>query len=300
MANENTAAVQDVTAEAKKDIHMSQVRKERKNLRYLQKKKERGEKIVQTCPVALGPVFAMAAEVADVDLIRISSILGCHGLEEEAAAAIPTIREYRLMAKNIHINYYVPVNKYADKATAVAFGADLIQNGADTLLCMGVTNPVLKHMSDHLVPTYGHVGALSGWQTVATGYIKCGNTAKDAFRIFKMAYEYQENGMGGMTIELTPMEVGNAIAKKLRVPVLGIAAGGAACDGSEMVDMDTFGMMPSAASHAVTYAQLFPFMVQAYAAWVNDVRSCNYPQEHHGWHMKPEELEKFNTMMENF
>lgn len=44
--------------------------------------------------------------------------------------------------------------------------------------------------------------------------------------VFKMGYEYQENGMMAMTIELTPIEVTNAIAKKLRVPVISIAAGG--------------------------------------------------------------------------
>ena len=32
--------------------------------------------------------------------------------------------------------------------------------------------------------------------------------------VFKMGYEYQENGMMAMTIELTPMEVTNAIAQE--------------------------------------------------------------------------------------
>ena len=32
------------------DIHMSTVRKERKSLRYLQRMKDKGEKIVQMCP----------------------------------------------------------------------------------------------------------------------------------------------------------------------------------------------------------------------------------------------------------
>jgi putative hemolysin len=46
-------------------------------------------------------------------------------------------------------------------------------------------------------------------------------------KVFLMAYQYQENGMIAMFIELTPIEVTNANAKKLCVPGIGIAAGGA-------------------------------------------------------------------------
>ena len=67
-----------------------------------------------------------------------------------------------------------------------------------------------------------------------------------------------------------------------------------------MVDMDTFGVMPKAASHAKTYAQLLPFLCEAYMDWLDDVRDGEYPEEKHGYHMDPEELEKFNAMMDAF
>jgi 3-methyl-2-oxobutanoate hydroxymethyltransferase len=105
--------------------------------------------------------------------------------------------------------------------------------------------------------------------------------------------------MGGMTIELTPMEVSQKIAETLRVPVISIA-GGAPCDGSEMVDMDTFGVMPKPASHAVCTAELLPFLCEAYADWADLVRDGDYPEDKHGYHMDPEELEKFNAMMDAF
>lgn len=288
--------------EEQKNIKMSTASKSRKSLAFLQKKKDNGEKIVQMCPAELGPVFGMAAELADCDILRTPSILSLRSsarLEDELLTGSLTIQKYREYTSIIHINWYMPAATYADKSLAVRWGAEWVFDGADSMLPMGVTNDVLKFMSDNYVPTYGHIGAISGWQTNATGYKKVGRTAEDAFRIFKWGYEYQENGMGGMTIELTPMEVSEAIAKKLRVPVVSIAAG-APCDGSEMVDMDTFGMMPKPASHAKTYAQLMPFLCQAYAAWANDVRTGVYPEEKNGYHMDPEELEKFNTMMDNF
>lgn len=288
--------------EEQKNIKMSTASKSRKSLAFLQKKKDNGEKIVQMCPAELGPVFGMAAELADCDILRTPSLLSLRSstrLEDELRTGSLTIQKYREYTSIIHINWYMPTATYADKSMAVRWGAEWVFDGADSMLPMGVTNDVLKFMSDNYVPTYGHIGAISGWQTNATGYKKVGRTAEDAFRIFKWGYEYQENGMGGMTIELTPMEVSEAIAKKLRVPVVSIAAG-APCDGSEMVDMDTFGMMPKPASHAKVYAQLMPFLCQAYAAWANDVRTGAYPEEKNGYHMDPVELEKFNTMMDNF
>ena len=288
--------------EEQKNIKMSTASKSRKSLAFLQKKKDNGEKIVQMCPAELGPVFGMAAELADCDILRTPSLLSLRSstrLEDELRTGSLTIQKYREYTSIIHINWYMPTATYADKSMAVRWGAEWVFDGADSMLPMGVTNDVLKFMSDNYVPTYGHIGAISGWQTNATGYKKVGRTAEDAFRIFKWGYEYQENGMGGMTIELTPMEVSEAIAKKLRVPVVSIAAG-APCDGSEMVDMDTFGMMPKPASHAKVYAQLMPFLCQAYAAWANDIRTGAYPEEKNGYHMDPEELEKFNTMMDNF
>ena len=284
------------------DIKMSTASKSRKNLAYLQKMKDNGEKIVQMCPAELGPFFAMAAEMVGCDICRIPSMLSLRSsshFDEEMVACGLTIQKFREYTKIIHINFYMPTATYATKDKAVRWAAEWVFDGADSMLPMGITNDVLKHMTDNYVPVYGHIGAISGWQTNATGYKRVGKTAEDAFRVFKWGYEYQENGMGGMTIELTPMEVSQAIAEKLRVPVVSIA-GGAPCDGSEMVDMDTFGVMPKPASHSKTYAQLLPFLCDAYGDWADDVRDGVYPEEKHGYHMDPTELEKFKDMMDKF
>ena len=284
------------------DIKMSTASKTRKNLAYLQKMKDNGEKIVQMCPAELGPFFAMAAEMVGCDICRIPSMLSLRAgnrFEDEVLTATLTIQKFREYTKIIHLNFYMPTATYATKDQAVRWGAQWVFFGADSMLPMGITNDVLKHMTDNYVPVMGHIGAISGWQTNATGYKKVGKTAEDAFKIFKWGYEYQENGMGAMTIELTPMEVSQAIAEKLRVPVISIISEGGS-DGSEMVDMDTFGVMPQAASHAKTYAQLLPFLCEAYGDWADDVRDGNYPEDKHGYHMDPEELEKFNEMMAKF
>lgn len=288
-------------AEDKSKVKGSLMKKGRKSIAYLQKLKDEGTPIVQMCPAIRDQFFVMAAEMANVDVCRLTVPGdGTAPMAWQSHIADWWIRIVRNAAQLIHINFYMNTPDYSSKEKAVETGSSYMYAGADSLLPMGVTNETLKYMCDNYLVVFGHVGALSGWQTAAQGgYKRLGKTAEDAMRVFRMAYEYQENGMKAMTIELTPIEVTNAIAKKLRVPVISIAAGGAA-DGCEMVDLDTFNMMPSPASHAKAYADFFPWAVEAYADWAEDVRSGEYPEDKHGYHMEEKELEKFLDEIEKF
>lgn len=287
--------------ESKKGVKSSLVNRNRKSIAHLQKLKDEGTPIVQMCPMIRDQFWVKAAEMANVDVCRLTVPGdGNQDMDWQSHIAPWWIRIVRNAAELIHINFYMNTIDYTSKERAVERGALYTHAGADSLLPMGVTNEVLRYMADNYLVVFGHVGALSGWQTAAQGgYKRIGKTAEDAMEVFRMAYEYQENGMKAMTIELTPIEVTNAIAKKLRVPVISIAAGGAA-DGCEMVDFDLFNMMPQAASHAKAYADFFPWAVEAYADWAEDVRSGAYPEDKHGYHMEEEELEKFLDEIEKF
>jgi 3-methyl-2-oxobutanoate hydroxymethyltransferase len=282
---------------------MSLASKSRKSIHYLQKLKDEGTPIVQHCPSLVGPVFTMAADMAGVDICRLPPGDGTCPPEETNARSMAFIGSHRGMAPRIHINYVMETVAHSSKEDALRNGARAHLAGADSVLPMGVNNEILKYMADNYVVVYGHVGAISGWQTIGAfgGYKRLGKTAEEALKVFKMAYEYQENGMKAMSIELVPIEVSNAVAKKMRVPVIGIAAGGA-CDGSEMVDTDTFGMMSSPASHAKTYANFLEFAVGAYSAWAEDVRSGSYPTDENGGgvHMDEQELDKFLNLIDKF
>jgi 3-methyl-2-oxobutanoate hydroxymethyltransferase len=288
------------TMAEKADVKSSRMEKGRKTINYLQKCKDNGEKLVQVCPAVRDQFWYMAAEMAGVDIARMTVPGDGSDPEMQITIAPWWIKTVRNSAKLIHLNFYMATPTYASKELALANGALYMNCGADSLLPMGVTNETLKYMADNYIPVFGHIGALSGWQTGRQGgYKRLGKTAEEAMKVFKMGYEYQENGMMAMTIELTPIEVTNAIAKKLRVPVIAVAAGGAA-DGSEMVDFDTFNMMPKLASHAKVYGEFFPFAIEAYADWSEDVRSGDYPEDKHGFHMEQEELDKFTDAIEKF
>jgi 3-methyl-2-oxobutanoate hydroxymethyltransferase len=294
MSEEKKTDEVEIAKEDKK-VKASLMKKGRKTIAYLQQCKDEGKKLVQMCPANRDQYFAMAAEMADCDILRLTT--PGENVEMQIANAPWWIRTIRGAAQNIHVNFYMQTPTFSCKEDALKYGAIYMANGADSLLPMGVNNETLKYMADNHLVVFGHVGALSGWQTSKTGYKRLGQTAEDAMRVFRQAYEYQENGMMAMTIELTPIEVTNAIAKKLRVPVINIAAGGSA-DGSEMVDFDTFNMMPSLASHAKAYADFFKWAATAYSQWGNDVRTGAYPEDKHGFHMEEKELDKFMNELE--
>ena len=278
---------------------MSMAQKGRKTIHYLQQLKDEGTPIVQHCPSMFGPMFIMAAEFGGVDICRLPPSDLRMGADESLKLAPLHISAYRNFAQRMHINYVTDTVAFANKEEALANFSKFHSAGADSILPMGVNNETLKFVSDNHCIVYGHVGAISGWQTMGLygGYKRLGKTAEDAMKVYRMAYEYQENGMKAMSIELVPIEVSNTVAKKMRVPVIGIAAGGA-CDGSEMVDMDLFGMMANPASHTKTYDHFLKWASGIYGAWANDVRTGAYPEDKHGAHMDPAELDKFLELVE--
>ena len=297
MADEETESVQ-ISDSDKSAVKSSLIKKGRKSIAYLQKKKDDGEKIVQYCPAHLDPYWTMAAEMAGVDIVRYTA--PGENIEHRIANLPWWTRELRRVAQIVHLNAYLQTPEFANKDKALERASILMAEGADSILPMGVNLETLEHLADNHIVVFGHVGALSGWQTAAHGgYKRCGTTAETAMEIYQQAYDYQEAGMMGMTIELTPREVTDAIAKKLRVPVVAVAAGGAA-DGSELVHFDLFGMMPAdrLGAHAKVYANYFEFAARAIGAFGAEVQSGAYPQPEHGYGMKPDELDTFLNLLE--
>ena len=120
---------------------------------------------------------------------------------------------------------------------------------------MGVSNEVLKYMADNYLVVFGHVGALfSGWQTAAQGgYKRLGKTAEDAMKVFRMAYEYQENGMQAMTIEFNSNR-SHQRHRKEAARARDLHRRGRRRQWLRDGILDTFNMMPNAVSHAKSYA----------------------------------------------
>lgn len=277
---------------------MASITQGRQTIWHLQKMKDEGKLISMVGTAYLDPVFTMFCEKAGINLVRYTAP------GENAKMRADNLgwwtRLQRKMAPNICLNAVMQTHQYSDPVTAVKEGSLLLADGADCVLPMGVTNEVLKAMTDNHIAVFGHVGCLSGWQTGNTGgYRRVGKTAEDAMKIFRQAYEYQELGMSGMTIEMTSRELSDLVAKKLRVPVVEVAAGGVA-DGSEMVIFDLLGFIPpeAYAKHSKGYATTMIDCIKGCAAFDQEVKNKVYPAEENGWGMNEAELDKFVNELE--
>lgn len=272
---------------------------QRKTIWHLQKMKDDGKKISMVGTAGCDPLWVMACERAGVDLVRYT----CNAENSLGRATYmpQQTRLIRKMAPNICLNAVMQSSTYADKYKATEYASNLISDGADSVMPMGVSNDTLNYMAvENYIPVIGHVGCLSGWHSMwHGGYRRVGKTAEDAMEVFRMAYEYQENGMAAMTIELSSRELTDIVAKKLRVPVIQVAAGGVA-DGSELVIYDLLGFQPKStmAKHSKCYREFFEDGIKAFAEFDSDVKNEIYPAEEHGWSMDTQELEKFVNELE--
>jgi 3-methyl-2-oxobutanoate hydroxymethyltransferase len=269
---------------------------------HLQKMKDEGQKITMIGVAALDPIFTMYCEKGGADLVRYT--VPGDSVADRIRNTPMWTRMQRKMAPNIVLNTVIQTPACADNRTALENCSMAVADGSDSVMVMGIVNDMLKYLSDNYVPVIGHVGVLSGWQTGQFGgYRKQGRTAGDAMRVFRMAYEYQENGMKAMTIEMTSREVTAAVAKKLRVPVIEVA-GSAPADGSEMVIYDLWGMIPGGAGtkHAKSYggANIWEVCMKGVAEFKAEIDSEAYPAEENGWGMDPAEAEKFLSELEKF
>ncbi|MDR1796649.1 MAG: 3-methyl-2-oxobutanoate hydroxymethyltransferase [Clostridiales Family XIII bacterium] len=280
------------------NIEMMPISQTRQTIWHLQKMKDEGQLISMVGTAYMDPIFAMLCEKAGINLIRYTS--PGETVEQRANTIAWWTRAIRKMAPNICLNAVMQTQQCASKELALQNASILMADGADSVMVMGITNEVLKYLSDNYVAVFGHVGVLSGWQTGRFGgYRRVGKTAEDAMDIFRTAYEYQENGMAGMTIEMTSREVTDIIAKKLRIPVIQVAAG-AVADGSEMVIFDLLGMLPpeAMAKHSKAYASLLGTCIKAFGDFDKEVKEKVYPAEEHGWGMDEKELDKFKNEVE--
>lgn len=280
------------------DIEMMPMSLQRQTIWHLQKMKDEGKKISMVGTAYLDPLFIMLCEKAGINLVRYTA--PGETTDDRGKNLGMWTRMIRKAAPNICLNAVLQTQQHADKYTAVKEAALLVGDGADTVMPMGVTNDTLQYMSDNLIPVFGHVGCLSGWQTGAFGgYKRVGKTAEDAMKIFRQAYEYQECGMVGMTIEMASRDLTNAIAKKLRIPVIQVAAGGVA-DGSEMVIFDLLGMIPTEAmaKHGKYYSSFFDDSLKAFMDFDTEVKEEIYPAQEHGWGMDEKEIDRFMNELE--
>jgi 3-methyl-2-oxobutanoate hydroxymethyltransferase len=143
------------------------------------------------------------------------------------------------------------------------------------------------------VPVMGHIGLTPQSATALGGFRAQGRTADQARRLLDDARALEAAGCFAIVLEAVPAPVAAEITERLSVPTIGIGAG-AETDGQVLVWHDLLGLYDGPSPRFVKqYADLATSILDAVAAYADDVRERRFPEAVHTYAMSDEELAAF-------
>ncbi len=228
---------------------------------------------------------AEAAERARVDMLSVPPGL----LTPEFRDAAPTA-------------FTVPGLEYGDFITAedylrAAFKA--LRAGGDAVYCAASLG-IIRRMRDEGIPVCGHVGLIPSKATWTGGFKAVGKTAQSALEIWRQTKALEEAGAFAAEIEVVPADVASAICERTSLFMISMGAG-AGCDAQYLFATDVLGAnrghYPRHAkvyrNFNLEYDRLHQERIAAFAEFVADVHTQNYPGPEHKVGISREELDRF-------
>ena len=267
----------------------------------LHDKKARGEPI--TMVTAYDYPSALAADRAGIDTILVGDSLGMVVLGYDSTVPVTMdemIHHCKAVRRGAQYAWLIgdmPFMAYqADRAEAVRnAGRFLKEAGMDAVKLEGGRQmaDTVRAITDAGIMVVGHIGLTPQSAAQLGGYRVQGKTAADAQRLLEDALALQEAGAVMLVLEMVPDRVAARISQTLRIPTIGIGAG-VGCDGQVLVLHDLLGLFDRFTPKFVKkYAELFPQMEAALAAYRDDVVARRFPGAEHSFAMDEAEWERW-------
>jgi 3-methyl-2-oxobutanoate hydroxymethyltransferase len=147
-------------------------------------------------------------------------------------------------------------------------------------------------LADAGVAVMAHLGLRPQSVNLLGGYRWQGRTARDAEKLVETAIDLERAGASALLLEAVAPQVAQAVVEATKLPIIGCGAG-PACHGHVIVTPDALGLTPTAPRFVPVLADLAGPMKAAFADYVNQVQSGEYPAPRHTYEMSEEELAKF-------
>ena len=157
--------------------------------------------------------------------------------------------------------------------------------------------PQIKAIADGGMLVMGHIGLTPQSSGQLGGFKAQGRTAETAKELIEDAKAIEAAGAYALLVEAVPPEVCGIIRDTLRIPVYSIGAGMEA-DGQLMISADLLGIFQAFTPKFVKkYENLGDRIIQAFTAYVDDVRKAEFPKEEHCYRMVEGELPKLRKIL---
>src|SRR5881392_635053 len=265
--------------------------------------KRTGEKIVMV--TAYDAPGARLADAAGIDLILVGDTAAMVVLGHDSTVPV-TIEEMLFLTRSVAraakrplIIGDMPFGTYeASDDDAVHNAIRFVkEGGADVVKLEGAGPSVsrVRAITGAGIGVMGHIGLTPQSATVLGGFKAQGRTAEQARQLYEDALALEGAGCFAIVLEAVPASVAARITEALRIPTIGIGAGGG-CDGQVLVFHDLLGLYEARAPRFVKrYADLAGEIRGALERSAADVREQRFPEEQHTYSIPDEELADFES-----
>ncbi|MBP2241350.1 3-methyl-2-oxobutanoate hydroxymethyltransferase [Cytobacillus eiseniae] len=262
------------------------------------KMKENGEKIVML--TAYDYPSAKLAEQAGVDMILVGDSLGMVVLGYDSTVPVTMedmihhAKAVKRGAKDVFIVVDLPFISYhlSTKDTLLNGARIMQETGANAVKVEGGDEVIdqIKALTRAGIPVVAHLGLTPQSVGVLGGYRVQGKNAKAARKLMEDAKKCEEAGALALVLECVPKQLAKELSTSIRIPTIGIGAG-VHTDGQVLVyhDVLTYGVN-RVPKFVKQYANLNEVTEQGVKSYITDVKEGTFPEEHHSFSMKEEEL----------
>ena len=235
---------------------------------------------------------AAAAEEAGIDLLLTSPG--------------PELAEIRKAAAKTFMTVGVPFIENPSKREATKKAFEIIEAGADSLMCQNWNLDWMTHLSKFRIPFQSHVGFIPRRTTWIGGIRSFGKTAKEAMELLKDIKDIENTGAWGIEVELVPQNMLAEITKMTSLVTISIGSGNAA-DAQFLFAEDILGQSQiQFPRHAKQYANFDNLMqnlqkerVKAFKEFQSDVKKNKFPTKKHSISLEKKELLNFKKFLNN-
>ena len=242
------------------------------------------------CLTAYDASFARLVDSAGVDLALVGDSLGMviQGHDTTVPVTVEDIIYHsRQVARALTHAFLVadmPFMSYSEPEQALDNAVRLMQEGSAMMVKLEGGEGqcrIVEHLARHDIPVCAHIGLRPQSVHKIGGFKVHGREPSQAEQMAATATRLEEAGADLVLVECVPNELGQAIARQCRVPVIGIGAG-PDVDGQILVLYDMLGVtqgpLPRFVRNFITGAA---DPLAACEAYVQAVKSREYPAPEH-------------------
>ncbi|MDI3526380.1 MAG: 3-methyl-2-oxobutanoate hydroxymethyltransferase [Tenuifilum sp.] len=155
------------------------------------------------------------------------------------------------------------------------------ESGADAVKMEGGSEIIdsVERILSAGIPVMGHLGLTPQSIHKFGTYVVRAREEAEAKKLIEDAHLLEETGCFSIVLEKIPAKLGAQVASELKIPVIGIGAGNGV-DGQVLVTHDMLGINQEFSPRFLRrYHNLYAEMMGAFQAYINDVKSLDFPNE---------------------